>query len=70
MSDFLSSIQAGDRNQKAQAFEPSDLPGFMHPKGNKKVYIPEDQPGVQLTREEAMAMHKKAGGSPLYPEMN
>jgi hypothetical protein len=71
MSYLQKAQSAGDREPNISALEPSDIPGFMNPRGRKDIYIPESDQSQQLTKQQAMAMFQKQGqtgrGNPLYP---
>lgn len=58
---------AGDSMPGSSDFEPSDIPGFLHPRGNKAIYVLEADPSQQMTRDHALAMFKSQGGGKPQP---
>jgi hypothetical protein len=69
-----SRFSSGDRRTfiddaaNVPSFEPSDVPGFLHPAGNNKLYVPASNPGSPgVTKAKAIKMSKGEGGA-LYQD--
>jgi len=70
MSDFVTKKakpSGGDRTSflddaAGVGYEPSDIPGYVHPAGNKKLYLKSDDPeAAPVSRGQALASTKKGG---------